>query len=491
MVMKLLKRAIIFSLVLLVSVCTLLPLSVFGLTAPKTTTTKTSTSKLAVTPKGYDDMGAVLKDLGYSATEIDEEDLTSESKLSQYDAVYINCSAATSSVFEDAGSAVKKYVEGGGTVYASDWANSIIEKAFPGKIKFYNGMGENSEWAGAESNSRVGQEGKVTANVTDSGLAAVLGKTSVEVNFDLSSWAVIDDVGSDTNVLMRGPAKVFNFSGSDLSNPDSWGGSDNTWDAQKLEELQKQKSSAEKTLDNKPFVVTFKQGKGQVLYTSFHNEAQVTSDTKAVLNWFAVWTKASKLGLAAHELADADKQEVLQEVIDSINKGDTKKYKFNATGDADFKVTLNFGGSALTMTIINPDGKEVSKEVSSPPYTETIKATKGEYTIKVQGTDVPEKNYAFAATVTGPEKARVGGMSTTTTPTTTKPASKSWMDYLKDPMYLAIGGGILLLIIMLIVASVLQRRKRKAAAILVTPAPSEPTPPAPEASSEPKEKAKK
>ncbi|NIM47125.1 MAG: hypothetical protein GTN40_03135, partial [Candidatus Aenigmarchaeota archaeon] len=347
----------------------------------------TQTGKLAVTPSGYDDIGEVLEKLGFQADEIQEEDLASGSTLSSYDAVYINCSSSIDSYVEDAATIVRDYVKNGGIIYASDYTNALMDAAFPGKINFYKSSGSLDSVNAA----RVGNSGEVEADVTDSGLAAVLGKTKIKVNYDLGSWAVIDSVGSGVQVLMKGsvPITDFNF--------------DSLQDSENLD-----LNNLTKTLENKPLVVTFSEGKGQVLYTTFHNEAQKTSDTESVLNWFAVRAKAGKLSQAVQELITKDGNEVLQEIVDSINQGETKKYLFGASGEADFQIILNFGGSKLSLKITDPNGKEVaSQTVSSPPYTKSIDATKGNYEIEIKGVEVPEKNYPFVVAVGGPEEAMV------------------------------------------------------------------------------------
>ncbi len=228
-----------------------------------------------------------------------------------------------------------------------------------------------------------------------------------------------------------------------------------------------------KTLENKPLVVTFSEGKGQVLYTTFHNEAQKTSDTESVLNWFAVRAKAGKLSQAVQELITKDGNEVLQEIVDSINQGETKKYLFGASGEADFQIILNFGGSKLSLKITDPNGKEVaSQTVSSPPYTKSIDATKGNYEIEIKGVEVPEKNYPFVVAVGGPEEAMVkedSGKPTTVSPS---PSPKTAIEKLLGNALVlgaTVAGAVILLVIIIIVIVVVMKKKG-----------AKPVPPAPE-----------
>ena len=174
--------------------------------------------KLAVTPNGFDNIGEVLDNLGFSSTEIKEADLNDLSNLNKYDSIYINCSASIDTVSISAAKALADYVKGGGIIYASDYANSVIQAAFPDKINFYK-PNNNTEASGIVSyqQARVGNSGKVTAKVTDSGLASVLGKKEIEVNYDLGAWAVIDSVAEGVKVHMRGPVRIFDYSASTVN----------------------------------------------------------------------------------------------------------------------------------------------------------------------------------------------------------------------------------------------------------------------------------
>jgi hypothetical protein len=80
----------------------------------------------------------------------------------------------------------------------------------------------------------------------------VLGSGTARLNYDLDAWAVPEDVGSETEVLVQGVADTI------------W------WD----------------TVTNAPLAVRTHIGEGTALYTSFHNESQVTEDMEAILNEF-------------------------------------------------------------------------------------------------------------------------------------------------------------------------------------------------------------
>ena len=143
------------------------------------------------------------------------------------------------------------------------------------------------------------------------------------------------------------------------------------------------------------------------------------------LNWFALRAKAGQLAQGAKNLTGED--QVLQEVVDTINKDEIKKYQFKATGKAAFSITLNFGGSQIELTVKDPDGKTLKTEsVSNPPYTYKVEnAKEGTYTIEAKGVEIPEQNYPFVVAVSGKKEAAVdqpeGLVSTTEKVETTAP----------------------------------------------------------------------
>lgn len=333
------------------------------------------TSKLAVTPPLYDDMGAVLKKMGISVFDVTINDLKNLSTWKKYDAVYLNCGSMY--VSPEITAALKKYVQDGGVVYASDFSGELIEAAFPDKINFY---GEDKTKKIQESfKAKVGNSGEVQANIVDQGLASIVGKSKVLINFDLGSWVVIDSVNSGVRVHVTGDVKTSGYN-----------------------------STGAKVLKDKPFVVSFQEGKGEVLFTSFHNEAQTSEDLDKILVWFAAKAKAGKLAQQSRSLGANDGNFVLQEVVDFISANDSNSYKFNATGNSDFKIIINFEGNGkINLTVKDPEGKEVlNKQVSSPPGVFDVKgAMKGAYTISLKSDSDISKNTSIVTVVSGPKNA--------------------------------------------------------------------------------------
>lgn len=197
-------------------------------------------SMIGVVPGSFDDIGAILDDLGYEYTTLYDADLADSSNLDPLVLLFLNCGSDTSYASDTTvQDNLKNYVNGGGYLYASDWDFEYIEACWPTAITFYG------------TDPYIGEEQTITADVVDPDLAAYLGKDTAQIIFDLPSWVVIDSVATTTDVLVQGDF-----------------------------------ATSVGPLADKPLMVSFDYGSGLVAYTCFHNEAQLTTDARKLLNYF-------------------------------------------------------------------------------------------------------------------------------------------------------------------------------------------------------------
>ena len=213
--------------------------------------------KMAVVYGSYDEIQALLDSIGFpqiSSPDVDStgyvmyssytDILYNPAELSKFDILFLNCSGYES--FRDDQTAItnlKDYINNGGSLYVSDWAYDAVEATFPEYIDFY---GDDS----LAGSAKVGvSEDNVNSVVIDERLQEALGKNRILVNFNLGGWVIIDAVSNQTEVWVRADS-VHTYT---------------------------------ETLLNKPLMVRFNYGGGQVIYTSFHNEAQVTKDMIEIL----------------------------------------------------------------------------------------------------------------------------------------------------------------------------------------------------------------
>jgi len=131
------------------------------------------------------------------------------------------------------------------TLVASDWSYDLVEAVWPGKVTF---LGEAE---GLDSAQR-GTSRSVVARVTDPDLADALGNDQLEVFFDFSYWTVMESVGNGVTVHMRGDV-----------------------------DYRADDGSGEQRLEDVPLLVSFEQGNGRVILSSFawRSQRQQVADT--------------------------------------------------------------------------------------------------------------------------------------------------------------------------------------------------------------------
>lgn len=213
----------------------------------------------SMTPTIVDTAGTVDVIKGDTSTFWFDDFLTDATWLAQYDIVFFNCGVKdgalmTSTSSSTALSNLTSFVENGGSVYASDWASEIIRIAFPNRINFFN----NDAMFG---DARVGKSNaNQVAQVLDTSLQQALSATSITINLNLPSWVVVDKLSAQ-------PAGLTTLIAGTVSHyTDDWGFTSGS-------------------LANSPLVVRFEYGAGRVLYTSAHNESQISQDLENVLNY--------------------------------------------------------------------------------------------------------------------------------------------------------------------------------------------------------------
>lgn len=211
--------------------------------------------KLAVVKGSYDSIELVLESLGFLYTLIDLDAIPSTDPnilidsniINQYDFLFLNCGLDETFANNTSASVLSNFVSSGKQLYLSDWAYVYLQRAFPGKIDFY---GDDT----IDQAAQVGRSGAVIANVIDQKFITALGKKTMEINFDLPGWVVVDTINTGVTTLISADITI--------SDPTTGG---------------------DITLPGRPLVTAFNHGSGKVTYTSFHNEAQPTQDMSRAL----------------------------------------------------------------------------------------------------------------------------------------------------------------------------------------------------------------
>jgi hypothetical protein len=171
--------------------------------------------KIHVTSPGYDNIGEVLRSMGV---------MFEPFSGGGYDCglLFVNC--GTSDQLDIA--SLRRFVQAGGCLYASDLTSGLIAAAFPGMFRF----------------GGSGQPGMVAANVVDDELRQVVGD-STTIHFDMDGWSVLQGCQGETLV----------------------------------------EAARHTAYAGRPLMVEVEFGDGAVFYTSFHNRAQASEQEKVLL----------------------------------------------------------------------------------------------------------------------------------------------------------------------------------------------------------------
>lgn len=204
---------------------------------------------IAVVSGEYDSIELVLDDLGFSYTLLNGtgwdqvELLTEPDVIGAYDIVFLNCGMNPNwtGIEEEAVATVRAYVDGGGSLYASDWSYWLVERSFPDFLDF---AGDDL----VEDAAQAGAVGSLTAQVHDPVMVAALGGSTADISFDLPDWVAVQAAADPAWVLVDG---TFPLSGGGQLHG--------------------------------PLAARMPYGDGAVLFTSFHNEAQATDDVQVLM----------------------------------------------------------------------------------------------------------------------------------------------------------------------------------------------------------------
>lgn len=317
---------------------------------------------IAVNTAHWDDIGEILTTMGYPWTEIQDSTMNTYANIAQYDIIYANCSSSAYANGPSAANALRTFVQNGGSLYASDWAFTYVTNAFPSFVTFFG------------SDPRVGYSGMITGRITDPGLASYLNPsnppTTVSLNYNLGSWAVVNSVSSATTVHIRGD---ITYSGG--------------------------------TLSDRPLVVSFSpydNSAGRVIYTTFHNEAQQSDIEKKLLEYLVLIPVSGQIADQAQEAVRNNGVEVKQVNIATINEGASSgQIPYNLVSQSKLVFALNWSGSTLRFNVTRPNGAQYASILSSTPPTVVVipNAEAGQWKYEVIGVSLPYASYPYVVAI--------------------------------------------------------------------------------------------
>jgi hypothetical protein len=217
---------------------------------------------VAVIMGDYDDFQLVLEDLGFANFELIQPDeigdfLLDLEKMQMFDVIFFNGGHQEEDIIYDTDgsllpdgtgltvpdqvmSNVRTYVQGGGTIYASDWAYDVVEIGWPEQINF---IGDD----GTPNAAQSGEYQNVNAAVSDAALADFLGTRHINIQYDLPVWPPIENAQADVSIHMSA-AVNYRLGTSSYTQPSS------------------------------PILVSFTGGNGKVVYSTFRVAENANDD---------------------------------------------------------------------------------------------------------------------------------------------------------------------------------------------------------------------
>ena len=248
--------------------------------------------------------------------------------------------------------ALRSYVEGGGTLYASDWRIQILQLAFPELV---------------DSDRLIsGTAQEMTADVVDEGLKEVIGPT-IHLNFDLGGWYPAAFRGREVKTYLTG-----NYAASDGSRQQS------------------------------PLLVKVPLGNGAIVFTSFHNEKQNSQTEMELLKYLVFTTVTARVQTeVAQTMVKGGFSAAKQNLLSTSAENPTVTSTYNNAQQGALKFVLAFEnqGARLRFEVVGPDGKKLDKEGTSTLQIDVPSAGPGAYKYTVTALKVPFENFPFTVTV--------------------------------------------------------------------------------------------
>ena len=308
----------------------------------------------------WDDMAKLLTTLGegYKFQLLDSMGLLDAKKLEEFDVLFLTCAPGGADpgrlVPEEAFAAnLRKFAFDGGTIYASDWRYDAIAAAFP-------------DFA----STRLKGEGRgqmLDARVVDPGLRDALNSATIPLRFDLDKWKTAAFAGDRVKVLVEGSYQRQQFG-----------------------------------IAEAPLLVKFQFGKGTVIFTSFHNEAQNSVIEQKLLKYLVFSAVTAQLENQVNQsLVQGGFSPQKQNLLSASRENPKASYSYQATKAGKILFVLGFDdrGAKLRLTVVSPAGKTTTREGGSTFEIPEVSTGPGEWRYTVEALSVPFQDFPFTVTV--------------------------------------------------------------------------------------------
>jgi hypothetical protein len=301
--------------------------------------------KLAITPYVHDDIARLLHELGQGqrCVNIPKLNLQSMEILKLYDVVFLTCAELYLQDFQ-ATAYLRKYVERGGTLYASDLQYARIVRAFP-------------EYE-AKQPALPGIQQDVEAIVTDKGLEAYLGYKKIPLSFDAPDWRAASFDPAKVTVCLTGAYR----------------------------------NGLGKT-ETAPLLVKFRHGEGTVIFTSFHHSRNETPTVRKMLEYLALAPLNARNEARIHEMMRLSNftPDDLRPLL--LHAGQAERHTHHHAGGG-MQIALGFEhvGAKIKLTLRAPNGSLIEHEGHGLYLIEIPEAERGDWQCTITPIELPQRS---------------------------------------------------------------------------------------------------
>lgn len=333
--------------------------------------------RLGVTPVEYDDMGKLLDTLGegYRYQHVLMDDLLDYDRIKDIDVLFFTCGGVPRAwlgyrvgsgernsqgvfqgrkeILDRMRGALRTFVARGGTLYASDWQYQLVAIAFPEFVDTVR--------------AAKGAAQTVKARVVDPGLKRELGAEQIELRFDKDAWRPAAFIGGEIHAYLRATYQ--------------------TQDHQKQET---------------PLLVEFPYQNGNVIFTSFHNEAQNSQLELKLLRYLVFATVTARADARVQrKLVSGGFSPVERDLLSASTPAQelSQKHVVRVPGHLQFVLGFDNRGAELQLTVTDPQGNRRQKSGASSFILDVPDAAAGVWSYTVTPIKVPYKNFPFTLTV--------------------------------------------------------------------------------------------
>ena len=335
-----------------------------------------ATLRLAVTPPEFDDMGGLLDTLGhgYQYETASFNDFLEPKGLADHDVIFLTCGGVPTNWLSERlrdserGSAgiyrakpetvrslydnVRDFVRDGGTLYVSDLHFDVLVIAFPEFID------DHAVGRGAVQT--------VDAQVVEEGLRRQLGD-EISLRFEMRSWRPAAFRKSKVTTYLEGEYEL-----------------------------------VDGTVRTGPLLISFPYGKGTVIFTSFHNEAQNSDLETLLLRYLVFATVTAREQENVRQVLVKGGFSPRQRNLLALTTEDqpvTEVYDNEKIGPLQFVLGFANHGAQLKLTVTSPKGKQFEESGQETFSIGIDRAEPGKWQYTIMPIKVPYRNFPFTLTI--------------------------------------------------------------------------------------------